>query len=144
MTTHGERYSLEYSSWHAMMSRCNNPHHTYFHRYGGRGIKVCKRWSSFVLFLRDMGRRPSPKHSIERIRNSRGYFPSNCRWATQREQCNNRLNNRLLTIGKVTLTVSQWAARFGMESEVFRQRIKRGWSIKRAVSQPIRVVRRAA
>lgn len=77
-----------------MLSRCTNPQSKSFKDYGGRGITVCERWSEFLNFYADMGQRPSPKHSIDRIDNERGYEPGNCRWETRQVQ---NLNRRLRT-----------------------------------------------
>ena len=73
-----------------MRWRCNCPKHPYYHRYGGRGISICERWNSFDLFVEDMGPKPSPQHSIERVDNDGDYCPSNCVWATQTEQNKNK------------------------------------------------------
>lgn len=84
--------TAEYRSWSAMLSRCYNENMMYYGYYGGCGIKVCKRWrSSFSNFLKDMGLKPSPKHTIDRYPNPYGdYKPSNCRWATRLQQRHNR------------------------------------------------------
>lgn len=89
----------EYNIWRGIKDRCNNPNNRGYHRYGGRGIKICKKWEiSFKNFLNDMGMRPSKFHSLDRINNDKGYYPKNCRWAIRKLQqintrtpCNNKL-----------------------------------------------------
>lgn len=96
------KFSPEYYSWTSMMKRCNNSNSTYYYHYGGRGILVCDRWKSFVLFLEDMGFRPSKEHTLDRIDPNKGYCKENCRWATKKEQANNK---RLGKWGSIELLI---------------------------------------
>lgn len=92
---HGGRGTREYRIWKGMRDRCNNPSNPRFVDYGGAGVKVCALWDDFAAFLADMGRAPTPQHTLDRRDNSLGYSPDNCRWATQTEQQRNRTNNKL-------------------------------------------------
>lgn len=90
--THGLSNKIpEYGTWKEIKKRCYNPKHQDYHNYGARGIAVCNRWlNSFEMFYADMGSKPSPSHSIDRINVDGNYEPSNCRWATPKEQRNNQ------------------------------------------------------
>jgi len=87
----GYKKAPEWDIWYAMKQRCHNSKHSGYRNYGGRGIKVCDRWlNSFKDFLKDIGKRPSLKHSIDRVNNDSNYEPGNCRWATRKQQANNK------------------------------------------------------
>ncbi len=107
-TKHGMSNTPMHHVWIVMRFRCENQSDRNYHRYGGRGIKVCDRWSDFTKFLSDMGPCP-PKMTLDRINNDGDYEPSNCRWATRMEQSNNTRRNRFVAHQGKTLTVSQWA-----------------------------------
>jgi hypothetical protein len=120
-----------------MIDRCENVNTDGYKRYGGRGIRVCDRWRfSFESFLADMGPRPDDT-SIERIDNNGNYEPGNCRWATSKEQANNRSSTRLVTIGNETMSLSEWADRNKIPYKLVRSRVhERGWDPVRAVTDP--------
>ncbi len=121
---HGGYYTDEYRSWRSMIQRCTNPNNDAYGRYGGAGIRICDRWRhSFPNFLADMGPRPNRDYCIERINNSDGYYPENCRWATMKDQSNNRRTNRLIEHNGLVLTVAQWGARIGMQGQTIAKRI---------------------
>lgn len=137
-TTHGFYGTPEYYSWNAMKNRCLNPRNQGFRNYGGRGIKVCKRWFRFEEFLKDMGRKPSSRHSIERIKNSGHYCPSNCKWGTKVEQGNNRRTNHKLLLNGRILNASQWAELLRMKRGTLYNRLVRGWPVNLALKTPVR------
>jgi hypothetical protein len=131
---HGMRNSPTYNVWHAMKSRCCNPSDKDWPGYGGRGIKICRRWLSFRNFLADMGHAPDPRLQIERINNNHGYCPSNCKWATRTDQANNRRSNVFLTFSGKRMTIAQWARKIGVRPTTLHERLKRGVSIEEALS----------
>lgn len=138
-TTHGGSSSLEFGVWNAMWQRCTNPKNKRFDHYGGRGIRVCKRWEHFDLFLKDMGQRPSPRHSIDRIDNDKGYNPRNCRWATPTEQNRNTSRNTVITYAGQTLTLAEWAEETGLSYTALYTRLHRlQWTIEKALTTPHR------
>lgn len=133
--THGKTGTRAHSIWMKMLDRCRNPNTIHYARYGGRGIQVCERWNRFENFLFDMGN-PTEQQTLERINNDGNYEPSNCRWATRKEQANNRSNNKLLTLNGESKTVSQWAEQLGMKPQVLDSRLKRGWTVEEALQTP--------
>lgn len=141
---HGMAGSPTYFSWQAMRNRCNNKSARVYKYYGARGITVCERWNGpndFPNFLADMGPRPDGK-SLERIDNDGVYSPSNCRWATQKEQMNNRRANRYIVLDGRRQTLSQWLTEFNLKSTVFQDRTSRGWTVERAIKTPLRELRK--
>jgi hypothetical protein len=124
----------EYGIWAAMKQRCYLQTSTVYEFYGGRGIKVCERWlNSFPNFLEDMGLKPSPKHSLDRIDNNGNYEPNNCKWSTDEQQNRNRRSNRNFTVNGETMCMTDWAKRIGIPYKTLWMRIKNGWSMEQAV-----------
>jgi hypothetical protein len=132
----------EYNVWCSMRKRCRNPNSDDFGRYGGRGIAVCARWDRFDNFLADMGRRPSPKHSLDRIDNDGDYEPGNCRWVTSKEQMRNRRDNVWMSYGNGRAILADWARLTGLPEKVLQSRKRLGWSDERALTTPPRRDRR--
>jgi hypothetical protein len=135
-TTHGASGTKTYNIWKAMRKRCANPNDPAYARYGGRGISVCKRWQSYVLFLQDMGACPKGC-SLERRDNNKGYRPSNCYWSTRLEQNANTARNRNLLFDGETLHVAEWARRIGISSRALTMRLNLGWTTEDALLTPL-------
>lgn len=142
--THGLSNTPEHNSWAGMLQRCTNPNLEKFSRYGARGITVCRRWRKFENFIKDMGQRPSPNHSLDRKNNNRGYFPANCRWATPKQQARNSAKNRILENRGERRCLAEWAELSGVDESVIRGRIDDGWSVSDAIETPVRPCRRRA
>lgn len=123
----------EYLVWVSMRQRCNNPNNKHFKYYGARGISVCKRWSDFSLFIEDMGPRPSPRHTIERIKNNTGYSPKNCRWATFKEQASNSRRNIIVKVSGERMTLMQAVEKFGGRYGTVLGRVHAGMTIEKAL-----------
>lgn len=135
--THGLGGTPEYLCWFSMIRRCNNPHPGAEARnYRDRGITVCRRWLRVENFYADMGPRPGPGYTLERIDNAGNYEPSNCRWATRGEQGRNRRSNRLLTWRGETLPCIVWAERLSLHPITLATRLHSGWTVDRALSTP--------
>lgn len=135
---HGMGHSPEYKAWYSAIQRCTRPTDSNYHNYGGRGIKVCRRWrDSFEAFYEDMGPRPSKEHSLDRIDNDGNYEPTNCRWATITEQGNNRRTNNLITYQGRTMNIAQWSQVTGISISNLCKRIQAGWPVERALTEPV-------
>lgn len=109
-----------YSTWEAMRGRCLTPSANAYSYYGGRGITIDPMWDHFWTFVFDMGPRPSPMHSLDRIDGNGPYAPWNCRWATKKEQIHNSCRSHLLTYQGITDSMTGWAKRVNMTQSYFR------------------------
>src|SRR5271165_2512678 len=121
-------HTPEYRIWQGIIRRCENPGQQNYHRYGGRGVRICKQWrTSFSTFLADVGHRPGLGYSIDRLNSNGHYEPGNIRWATIEQQANNTRTNRFIEIGGVRLSLAQWLRRSSVPAYRFYRRIKKGW-----------------
>lgn len=140
-TEHGMASTPTYRIWVGMRARCRNENHAAYHHYGGRGIKVHKPWDeSFSNFFADMGACP-PGRSLDRINNDGDYEPGNCRWATMKEQLNNTRVNRIVEINGRSQTLAQWCDEIGISRSRVQDRMKWGWTVERALTEPVRKTR---
>jgi len=146
-TKHGHRagalrgHSLTYNSWSGMIRRCYDPVCRSFEVYGRIGIVVCDRWrgtDGFSNFLKDMGERPSAKHSLDRIDSTGNYTLDNCRWATTIQQINNRRTTRSIIVDGKRISIGDLARQHGIDYKVLAGRLSYGWDVHRAVSTPVR------
>lgn len=127
---HGKSNSPTFIRWRSMKSRCYYPKNVGYPNYGGRGIKVCDRWlgeHGFENFLADMGEVPGREYSLDRIDVNGDYTPENCRWATWKEQSNNKRNSRLITHNGRSLTIPQWCDELGFNVNVAYNRYWHGY-----------------
>lgn len=129
----GNKRSPTYLSWAEMKARCLNKKHVKYPKYGARGIAICKTWLKFENFLADMGERPEGK-TLDRIINTCGYRPDNCRWATVREQQANRSNSVHLTAKGQTRTVSEWVEILKVPRQYINGRVLRGMNMEEIIS----------
>ena len=129
-TEHGESKTRLYKIWSRMIWRCERPSYKYYADYGGRGIFVCDEWHSFKEFkIWSLANGYGDTLTIDRIDNSGGYSPDNCRWATPKQQANNRRSNRKISYNGEERNIAEWADYFGIESGKFNAAIQRGRTI---------------
>lgn len=124
--------------WDAMKYRCLKKSSDAYPSYGGRGITICKEWLKFENFIKDMGLLPSSKYSLERIDNNKNYEPSNCKWATQKEQCRNKRSNVKMTYNGETKILIEWAEAYNLTGYLLMRRLYCGWDFERALLTPKR------
>lgn len=138
-TTHGETKTRLFKIWEAMHERCERNTHKHYKNYGARGICVCADWKEYKPF-RDwaMSNGYADNLSIDRIDNDGNYKPKNCRWATTKEQQNNRRTNHRLTWRGETKTISEWSEATGLNKTTIKERINMGWTVEKALSTPVR------
>jgi hypothetical protein len=132
-STHGKSNTPTYQVWRSMLKRCDDVHN---HNYGGRGIKVCNRWRSFQKFYEDMGCCPEGL-TIERVNNNGHYTPTNCIWATQKEQGNNRRGNISIKWKGLTLTIAQWSEKLSLNRQTLYWRARQGWRSQKLFKRPV-------
>jgi len=140
-TTHGMNKTPEHRAWRDMKARCagTDAAKTNYPYHAGRGIPVCNEWiNSFVNFYRDMGPKPSRKHTLDRINNDKGYSKDNCRWATVNQQTNNTRRNVKVSLNGATFNLKEWCQRKALNYNTVRSRIRRGWSAESALAIPSR------
>jgi len=127
LTSHGKSRTPIYRSWIQMRQRCENPHHTGFSLYGGRRIRISDEWMSFDVFDRDMAPTWRKGLSLDRINTDGNYCKENCRWATPKEQANNRRTNRFIDTPEGPMTVAMACDKYGPSNITIRSRIRYGW-----------------
>lgn len=129
--------SPEYGAWQNMKLRCLKPNHPQYHNYGARGISIHPEWiESFAAFLQDVGLRPSPQHSLERIDVDGNYEPGNVTWETAKAQARNRRSSLRIAIDGEVKSLPEWAAIYGLSRKTIEWRIKNGWDPAKAVITP--------
>jgi len=137
-TSHGMSNTKIYNTWAGMLKRCRNKKHPAYKYYGARGIAVCDRWLKIENFYKDMGDPPKGL-TLERIDNDREYSPDNCKWATYKEQANNKSSNVIIKYKDQKFTISQWAKELGIDYATLRCRLRLyDWPIERALTEKVR------
>lgn len=132
------KFRSEYKTWAAMIQRCANPNCSIYEYYGGRGVNICERWRhSFGNFLADMGPKPTPDHSLDRINVDGNYEPGNVRWADILTQTNNQRSNRRLTFNGKNQTIAEWSRELNISQSVIHNRLRRKWPIKDVLSTAV-------
>ena len=144
--THGESKTRLYEVWHRMKERCYREKHKSYPEYGGRGITICEEWKNSYVAFRDWalanGYDENAEYmvcTLDRIDVNGNYEPSNCRWVSMKVQCNNKRNNHTLTYNGETHTIAEWAEITGIQHCTLSRRLKKGWSVEKTLSTPLRL-----
>jgi hypothetical protein len=135
---HGLHGTAVLAAWRHMMGRCYDRNDDSYSRYGKRGITVCKQWHDPLQFFADVGHQPRKGMSIDRINNNGNYEPGNVRWATALQQSNNRSSNKWITLKGETRTQAEWCRIYKINPPTVCVRVKRGWPIERALTEPVK------
>lgn len=141
---HGLTKTLLYGTWSRLKSRCTNQKHQDYHHYGGRGITICDDWKENFQAFYDWSITNGYRKglTIDRINNDKGYCPENCRWATVKEQSNNRRSNTCLEFRGEVKTISQWADAIGVDQDTICKRLKNGWDMDKTLTTPTRIYKK--
>ncbi len=126
-----------YRTWAAMKDRCTNKNHRNFDIYGGNGVRVCDRWMRFKNFLEDMGEKPSPRHTLDRIDSKGDYEPTNCRWADSFVQGQNTSRVKRIEINGETKCLNEWCRHYQLNRATVKSRVRAGRSIEDALTTPV-------
>jgi hypothetical protein len=138
MTT---QFPSEYQSWLNMFARCTDPESKNFKNYGARGITICDRWNEFKNFMLDMGRKPHPRHTIERDDVNGNYEPANCRWIARKDQGRNKRNSVFVTYQGKRLLLIDLVEDLGLSRSIVYGRLKAGWTLAQAIALPLSVTK---
>ena len=141
-TKHGDRPKGKkkrlYHIWLSMRERCNNPNHKQYSYYGGRGVTVCEEWDDYAVFREWAYQNGyTDTLTLDREDNDSGYNPNNCRWATKKEQANNRRSNRIITVDGESHNIQWWVEKTGLPRTVVDGRLRRGWDDRKTVTTPL-------
>jgi hypothetical protein len=137
---HGMRHTRIYNIWRSMRQRCLNPNAINFKNYGGKGISVCDEWNDFTVFAKwAMENGYQDSLTIDRLDVNGNYEPSNCRWATQKAQQNNKTSNRVIEMDGISHTLSEWSAITGVKVATIWARLNSGWSAERTLLEPVTI-----
>lgn len=137
---HGCTKTRLFKIWSGMKARCYRRNHPYFANYGGRGIQVCEDWMADFLAFKTWAEANgySSELTLDRIDSNGNYSPDNCRWATMKQQQNNKRNNHRITLHGVSHTISEWSEMLGIKKTTIKERLKNGWPEEKALTTPVR------